>query len=183
MTYNLLAVSGSLRKASYNTALLRAFKELAPEGASVEITDIHGLPVFNQDDEKEHFPALATELKEKIRAADGILISTPEYNRGMSGALKNFLDYTSRPYGDNAWALKPVYVVGASVGPIAAALAQYNVKQVLTYLDARLLGQPEFYLGTAGEKFDAEGNLTDEKTKEHIKKAYDVFLPFIEKLK
>lgn len=182
MSYNLLAISGSLRKDSYNTSLLRAFAEYAPEGVTVTFGDIGQLPLFNQDDEAG-FPEAATKLKEQILAADGILIATPEYNRGMPGVLKNALDWTSRPYGHNAWVGKPVYVMGASSGPIAAALAQYNVKQVLTYLNAFVMGQPEFYCGVAGSKFDESGALIDEGTREHVVSGMQAFLTYIDRVR
>ncbi len=182
MSYTLLAISGSLRKDSYNTSLLRAFAEYAPEGVTVTFADIGVLPLFNQDDEAA-FPEVATTLKEQILAADGILIATPEYNRGMPGVLKNALDWTSRPYGHNAWVNKPVYVMGASSGPIAAALAQYNVKQVLTYLNAFVMGQPEFYCGVAASKFDESGKLIDEGTREHVVTGTQAFLTYIDRVR
>lgn len=181
-TYNILAISGSLRKDSFNTALVRAFKERAPEGVTIEIAEIGGIPLYDQDAEAS-FPQAALDLKAKISAADGILIATPEHNRSMSSALKNAIDWASRPWGDNSWNEKPVFVVGASIGHISAALAQYHLKQILTYLNMRVLGQPEFYLGTAQSKFDAEGNLTDEETQKHIDSSLAAFTAFIEKLR
>jgi chromate reductase len=181
-SYNLLALSGSLRKGSYNTALLRAFKERAPAGVTIEFLEIGNLPLFNQDNES-NFPQGATDLKNKIRNADGIIIATPEYNRSIPGVLKNTLDWTSRPYGDSAWNEKPVFVVGAAGGGIAAALAQYHLKQILLYLNAHVPGQPEFYCGNASSKFDAAGNLTDEATQKHIDSAFTTFIAFIDKLR
>lgn len=182
MSYKLLAISGSLRADSINTALLRAFKEHAPEGVEIEFADIGALPLFNQELESPFLEA-ATVLKEQIRAADGILIATPEYNRSIPGVLKNAIDWTSRPYGDSAWKQKPVFVMGASVGPIAAALAQYDVKKVMLYLDAFVMGQPEFYLGSATGKFDAQGVLTDETTQEHIVGGIAAFTTFIDRVR
>lgn len=172
---HILAISGGLRKHSTNTGLLRAAAELTPaHDMEITIIDISALPMYNQDMEAQ-YPAEITTLKDRIRKTDGIIIATPEFNRGMPGALKNMFDWTSRPYGDNAWTKKHVAVVGVSSGNIGTALAQYNVKQVLLYLDALVMGQPEFYVGASGEKFDATGNLTDEKTKEHLKKLLDKF--------
>lgn len=179
---NILAISGSLRKDSYNTALLRAVKALAHADMTIDLVDpkdIEALPLYNQDNEATAYPSKATELKDRIAKADGIIISTPEYNRSIPGALKNMLDWSTRPYGDNPWKGKPVYVLGASIGPIAAALAQYDLKKVLTYFNARVLGQPEFYCGVAQNKFDAEGNLTDDDTKKFIGTALDAFTEFI----
>lgn len=180
-TYTILALSGSLRKDSYNTALLRAFKEQAPEGVTIEIADIRTLGLYDQDAEGS-FPDEATSLKERIKAADGILIATPEYNRSIPGVLKNAIDWTSRPYGDNAWTGKPVYVVGASIGPIGTAVAQYEVKKIMLYLNALVLGQPEFYCGVAQSKFE-DGDLVEGETKKHIDSSLAAFLSFIEQVR
>jgi chromate reductase len=181
-TYNLLAISGSLRKASYNSGLARAFKERAPEGVTIEIVNIEDIPLYHQDSEGE-FPKVVADLKAKIRSADGIIISTPEYNRSIPGVLKNVIDWTSRPYGDSAWNEKPVCVVGVSVAPTGTAPAQFHLKQVLSYLNTHVPGQPEFYLGLAGSKFDEAGNLTDEDAKKHIDSSLSIFTKFIETLR
>ncbi len=177
-TYKLLAISGSLREKSFNTMLAHAFKDLAPEGVEVTIGDISALPLFNQDLEAE-FPASATALKEQITSADGIIVVTPEYNRGMPGVLKNAIDWTSRPYGQGAWNGKPVFVAGASVGPTGTALAQANVRQTMLFMGAHVLGQPEFYLGTTQDTFDGDGVLTDQDTKDPLTGALTAFTAFI----
>lgn len=169
-----LAFSGSLRKASINSGLVRAIAAQAPAGMEIEIIDIGTLPLYNQDLE-EQYPANIAALKEKIRAAAGILIATPEYNRSIPGALKNLFDWTSRPYGEDAWSGKAVAVVGASLGPIGTALAQYHLKQILNYLGAHVMGQPEFYVGTASDKFTPSGDLIDEKTKGYIARLLTAF--------
>ena len=176
MKKKIVGIVGSLRKDSYNKHLMVAVKLMAAEKADmdVEIVDIGNLPLFNQDLEAA-FPKVAQDLKDKIKAADGIVIATPEYNRSIPGVLKNAIDWVSRPYGANAIAGKPVLVLGASGGPIATALAQYHLKQVLLYLDAKLSGQPEFFLGAAQDKFDKNGVLTDASTKDHILKSLQVF--------
>lgn len=171
----IIAISGSLRKDSFNSHLAKAAIELAPDGVEIELVDISSIPLFNQDLDQQ-FPEAARVFKDKVRQADGVIFATPEYNRSIPGVLKNAIDWASRPYGDNAFAGKTVFVTGASIGPIAAALAQYHLKQIMLYLDARVIGQPEFYLGNAGSKFDANGNLTDESTKEHLKKALEVLV-------
>jgi chromate reductase len=122
------------------------------------------------------FPPAATVLKDRIKAADGVIIVTPEYNRSIPGPLKNFMDWTSRPYGDSAWKGKHVYVAGATGGLVGTALAQAALRQVLLYLDARVLGQPEFYLTGAGEKFGPDGALADEATRTHIDAALAAFI-------
>jgi len=180
-TYNILAISGSLRKESYNTALLHAFAQQAPNGVSIELADIHPLGLYDQDEEAA-FPRAAAELKEKIRKADGIIVATPEYNRSIPGVLKNAIDWTSRPYGDNAWEGKPVYVVGASVGNIGTAVAQYELKKILLYLDAAVLGQPEFFCGMAQTKF-VDGKLTEGETKQYVDKTLTAFIGWIDRVR
>jgi chromate reductase len=175
----LLVISGSLRTGSYNTALARAFTAQAPAGTTIELVDpaeVGAFPLFNQDIEQSAFPANVTAMKDRIKAADGVIVVTPEYNRSIPGVLKNFIDWTSRPYGDSAWKGKHVLVGGATGGAIGTALAQYALKQSLLYLDALVIGQPEFYLGGAADKFDAAGNLVDAKTKEHIDGALAVLI-------
>ena len=141
--YKLLVISGSLRKDSLNTKLARAFIARAPEGVTMELADISTIPLYNGDEEAAHFPEVVVSLKDKIKESDGIVLITPEYNRSMPGVLKNVLDYTSRPYGDSAWTGKPVFVAGATGGPIGTALAQYDAKKVLLYVGAHPLPQPE----------------------------------------
>jgi chromate reductase, NAD(P)H dehydrogenase (quinone) len=172
-----IGFSGSSRKASYNRALLRAVAELLPTGVTFEMIEIGGLPLYDQDAETE-FPQIVKDIKGKIRAADGIVIATPEFNRSFSGVLKNAIDWTSRPYGDSAWSGKPVLVMGCSMGAIGTALAQYDLKKVLLYLNCRVLGQPEIYIGMAQEKFDASGSLTDEGTKTFLSDALKTFAEF-----
>jgi chromate reductase len=170
---NILALSGSLRKGSFNTALLRALQGLSPSGMEIEIAEIDALPLYNQDDEAA-FPSAAKALKDKIEAADGIIIATPEYNRSVPGVLKNAIDWVSRPYGQNSFAKKPVLIAGVSGGKIGTAVAQSHLRQIMNYLDADVIGQPELYLGPAQGVFDKEGNITDASTKELLTKALGV---------
>lgn len=163
----ILGIAGSLRQKSYNRAALRAAAELAPEGATVEIFELDGIPGFSEDDEQNP-PAKVLELKRKVREADAILFVTPEYNYSIPGVLKNAIDWASRPYGDSAWNGKPAAIMGASVGSIGTARAQYHLRQVMVFLNMFPVNQPEVMIGAAHERFDAEGNLTDEQTKEFI---------------
>ncbi|HEX4104077.1 MAG TPA: NAD(P)H-dependent oxidoreductase [Candidatus Paceibacterota bacterium] len=171
-----VGIAGSLRKASINKALIGAVKGLAPAEVSFEILEMGNLPLFDQDVEMANYPKEAQALKDKIVAAQGAIIATPEYNRSIPGVLKNFLDWTSRPYGHNAWAGKVVGVTGASGGAIGTALAQYHLKNILLYLNARVLGQPELYVNNAGQKISEQGVLTDVATKEHIAKFWEALL-------
>lgn len=163
----LVVYVGSLREKSFNKMLARAMKENAPEGVEVTIGDFSQLPFYNGDLEAA-FPAEAKRLKDEIRAADGVAIVTPEYNRSVPGYLKNMIDWTSRPYGDSAWDNKPVILLGASTGNIGTAVAQAHLRQMMVYLAARVVGQPEFYMGQAKSKFSDDGVLTDEETKKHL---------------
>ena len=138
----ILGFAGSLRKDSYNRSLLRAALELAPKDAELEIFDLEGIPPFNQDLENQP-PQKVKEFKAKIRAADAILIATPEYNYSIPGVLKNAIDSASRPYGDNPFEGKPVAVMGASIGMLGTARAQYHLRQSFVFLNVYPLNQPE----------------------------------------
>jgi chromate reductase len=165
----ILGIAGSLRRESYNRAALRAAAQLVPRDASLDIVELDGIPGFNQDDEKNP-PAKILELKNRIREADAILIVTPEYNYSVPGVLKDAIDWVSRPYGDNAWTGKPVAIMGASIGTIGTARAQYHLRQMFVFLNMFPINQPEVMIGNAAERFDGEGNLTDETTKDHIRR-------------
>ena len=165
----ILGIAGSLRKTSYNRGVLRAAAELVPEGATIEVFELGGLPGFNQDDEQNP-PERVAELKRKIREADAILFVTPEYNYSVPGVLKNAIDWASRPYGDNAWDGKPAAIMGASIGAIATARAQYHLRQMMVFLNMFPVNQPEVMIGNAGDgKFDEQGNLTDETSREFVR--------------
>jgi chromate reductase, NAD(P)H dehydrogenase (quinone) len=165
----ILGIAGSLRKGSYNQGALRAATGLVPDGASLEIFELDGIPGFNQDEEQDP-PEKVADLKRKIREADAILFVTPEYNYSVSGVLKNAIDWASRPYGDNAWDGKPAAIMGASIGGIATARAQYHLRQMMVFLNMFPINQPEVMIGNAAEKFDEQANLTDETTKQFIRK-------------
>ena len=167
-----IAISGSLRNGSFNTNLLQAAIELAPEGVEIKIMEIGSLPMYNQDLEAA-FPQEAQMLKDAIEGADGVIFATPEYNRSIPSVLKNAIDWASRPWGQNSFAKKPILILGASVGPIGTAVAQNHLKTIMNYLDTHVVGQPEFYMGTAQDKFDATGKLTDESSREHLRKALE----------
>jgi chromate reductase len=168
-SFTILGIAGSLRKSSYNRAALRAAQELVPEGARLEIFELDGIPPFNQDEDGTP-PAKVSLLKARIRAADAVLLVTPEYNYSIPGVLKNAIDWASRPYGDSAWDGKPVAVMGATVGTLGTARAQYHLRQVFVFLNMHPLNQPEVMIANAAQRFDERGNLTDENTKELIRK-------------
>jgi chromate reductase len=164
----ILGIAGSLRRESYNRAALRAATELVPEGATLEIFELDGIPGFNQDEEQNP-PAKVTGLKKRIRDADAILFVTPEYNYSIPGVLKNAIDWASRPYGDSAWNGKPAAIMGASIGAIGTARAQYHLRQMMVFLNMFPINQPEVMIGNASERFDAEGNLMHAATRDFIR--------------
>jgi chromate reductase len=162
----LLAITGALRKDSYNTQLLRAVKELAPPEMAIEIVTLHGVPLYDGDEEDKHgVPASVKALQDKVREADGVIISTPEYNFSVPGVLKNGLDWMSRSGNPFKW--KRVGVMGASEGPIGTARSQYHLRQNLIGLEAITMPKPEIFVALAPTKF-ANGKLTDEATKKII---------------
>ena len=164
----ILGIAGSLRRQSYNRSALRAAKQLVPEDVTLDIFELDGIPGFNEDEEKNP-PARVVELKKRIRAANAILILTPEYNYSIPGVLKNAIDWASRPYGDSAWSGKPVAIMGASIGTVGTARAQYHLRQTFVFLNMFPINQPEVMIGNAADRFDMQGNLTDETTKDLIR--------------
>jgi len=179
---SILGLAGSLRKGSYNKTLLRAAMEMVSADAELEIFDLEGLPPFNQDLENQP-PEKVKEFKAKIRAADAILIATPEYNYSIPGVLKNAIDNASRPYGDNAFDGKSVAIMGASIGMLGTARAQYHLRQSLVFLNMYPLNQPEVMVPFAQEKIDQNGRVTDPKTREKIKELLEALVIWTRKLK
>jgi chromate reductase len=161
---HILGLSGSLRRASLNTALLRAAGELLPADAVLEIRPLHDLPFFNEDVEAEGIPAPVQALKAKIQAADALLLAVPEYNYSIAPALKNAIDWASRPYGASVLVGKPVAILGASAG-MGTVRAQLHLRDVAITTGLHVLNQPEIFIGRAAEKFDDELRLTDEPTR------------------
>jgi chromate reductase len=178
----LLGFAGSLRKGSFNKALLQNAAELLPEGVELEIFDLEGIPPFNQDLEKD--PASKVkELKVKVRAADGLIIATPEYNYSVPGVLKNAIDAASRPYGDNPFDGKTVAIMGASVGMLGTARAQYHLRQTMVFLNMLPLNRPEIMVPFAEKKFDETGKLIDEATREKVKELVMALVEWVRKMK
>jgi chromate reductase len=171
----IVTISGSLRKGSYNTALINEFEKQISKSAKIIRLDISDFPMYNEDIETK-MPKNIVEAKKAIESGSAVVIATPEYNRSIPGVLKNAIDWISRPYGKNSFAKKPVYIMGASVGSISTALAHYHLTQILLHLDAIIHGQPEIFVGNAGEKIDAKGNIKDKHTKEIISKLVELVL-------
>lgn len=165
----ILAISGSLRERSYNRALLRAARELAPLGVEIEEFDISPIPFYDGDVEAAGDPEPVTALRAAVAEADAVLIATPEYNRGTSGVLKNAIDWLSRPALASVLRWKPVAVIGASTGRGGTRRAQQQVRDALLYPGAIVLEEPEVALPVAWEHFDEDGRLVDERTREAIR--------------
>ena len=165
---NVLALSGSLREKSYNTALLREAVRFAPPGMTIEIAPIRDIPLYDADVEARGFPAAVTALSDKVKAADALLIATPEYNFSIPGVLKNVVDWLSRPPLDAVLVRKPVAIAGAG-GRLGSARAQYHLRQVCGCLSMLPVPRPEVFVLSAWERFDAQGRLTSEADVKQIK--------------
>ena len=177
----ILGIAGSLRKESYNRGALRAAQQLLPADATLTLFDLEGIPVFNQDNERQ-LPPRVVELKAQIRKADAILIATPEHNYSIPGPLKNAIDWASRPPGDNSWAEKPAAIMGASIANLGSARAQYHLRQVFVYLNVFPINKPEVMIGNAAQRFDAAGTLTDETAKTLIRQLLENLVAWTRKL-
>ena len=179
---SILGFAGSLRKGSYNKALLRAALEQSPENVKIETFDLEGIPPYNQDLDND-MPEKVKEFKKKIRAADAILIATPEYNYSVPGVLKNAIDWASRPPGDNAFDGKPVAIMSASIAMLAGSRAQYHLRQSFVYLNMFPVNRPEVMVPQAQDKIDANGKVTDEKTRQKIKELVESLAAWAVRLK
>ncbi len=178
---SLVGFAGSLRKGSYNKAILRAAAELVPADASLEILDLEGIPPFNQDLETS-MPETVKEFKRKIKSADAVVMVTPEHNYSVPGVLKNAIDWASRPYGDNSFEGKPAALMSASPGILGGARAQYQLRQVLVFLDMHPLNRPEVFVTQANQKIDEQGRLIDEETRKRIRQLLEALVAWTLKL-
>ncbi len=165
---HVLGIPGSLRRKSYNRAALNACAEILPPGMTLEIYDIADIPPFNEDVEAQGYPETVQRFKARIAAADSLLIATPEYNYSMPGVLKNALDWASRPSASTPLADKPLAVFGASTGPWGTARAQLHLRQSCVFFNAHPLNKPVLQINFADRKFDADGKLMDETTRQHL---------------
>jgi chromate reductase len=181
-TVKILGFVGSLRKGSYNKAMMRAAVELVPEDVAIEVFDLQGIPPFNQDLERQP-PQIVKEFKAEIRKADAILIASPEYNYSVPGVLKNAIDWASRPYGDNAFEGKPVAVMSASIGHLGGARAQYHLRQSFVFLDMHPVNRPEVMMPFAGDNVDVDGNVTNEDTRQLIRELLEALVQWTRRLK
>jgi NAD(P)H-dependent FMN reductase len=180
----ILGISGSLRRASFNAMLLRAAAELVPEGTTIAIESIREIPLYDGDVETSAgVPAPVRMLKEKIAAADGLLIATPEYNNSIPGVAKNAIDWLSRPSADiqRVFGNKPIVVMGATPGPNGTLLAQSSWLPVLRALGTEYWSGGRMLVRGAGKLFDAQGRLTDEPTRASLKTFVEGFAAFVER--
>lgn len=166
--FHLLGMAGSLRRASYNRGLLRAAGEMLPSGVSLDIYALDEIPLFNADILAAGDPPVVLDFKQRILAADALLIATPEHNYSIPGVLKNALDWASRPVKTSCLRGKPVGIMGASTGEGGTIRAQLALRQVFVLTDSLVMAQPEFRVAGAAQKFDAEGNLVDEDLRRRL---------------
>ena len=181
MARKIAVVVGSIRKESINRKLAKALIRLAPKDLECELVRIDDLPVFNQDHDQNP-PQQVARVKAQIAAANAMLFVTPEHNRSLPTALKNVLDWVSRPYGQNLWAGKPAGVVGASVGAVGTAVAQAHLRAVLGYLDVPTLGQPEVYVQFTKDLIDDDGNVSNDGTRKFLQSFVDRYATWIAQL-
>ena len=178
---HIIGLSGSLRRHSVNSGLLRAAAEAMPEGSTLEIGSIAEIPLYNGDVEAAEFPAAVSALKDRIAGADGLLLVTPEYNNGIPGIFKNAIDWLSRPNSDAARVFggKRVAVIGASPGGFGTILSQAAWLPVLRTLGADHWSGGRLMVSQAGHVFDAEGNLTDDKVRERLRAFLAGFVGYV----
>ena len=173
---------GSLRKESFNRKMAKVLITLAPESLMLDIVEIGELPLYNQDHDDRGTPLSEwTVFRKRVKSFDGLLFVTPEYNRSVPGVLKNALDVGSRPYGQSIWEGKPGAVMSVSPGAIGGFGANHHLRQSLVFLDVPTMQQPEAYIGGAAQLFDADGNVTNETTREFLRKYMDAFAVWVAK--
>src|SRR5437016_12405003 len=177
---NVVVIVGSLRKESFTLKIANALAKLAPDNVKLNVTTLHDLSFFNQDLEQTP-PADWLRFRELLQKSNGVLHVTPEYNRSISGVLKNAIDVGSRPYGKSSFLGKPTGIVSNSPGPLGGVSAAKHLQNILPGICGPILGQPEIYLNAVGDAFDDQGNLTKEPMKKVLQQYIDAFAAFIEK--
>ena len=176
----IVMIVGSLRKESFALKIANALAKLAPASLKLDVTTLHGISFFNQDLEAAP-PADWLAFREKLQKSNGVLFVTPEYNRSISGVLKNAIDVGSRPYGKSSFLGKPIGIVSNSPGPLGGVSAAKHLQNILPGICGPILGQPEIYLNAVGDAFDDKGNLTKEPMQKVLQQYIDAFAAFIEK--
>jgi chromate reductase, NAD(P)H dehydrogenase (quinone) len=179
-----VAIAGSLRAASYNRGLLRAAQEVTPGGLTITIRDLGLIPLYNADVEAHGDPPAVAALKSAVRAADALLLAVPEYNYGVSGVLKNTIDWLSRPPERSVLHGKPTALMGASPGMAGTARAQLQLRQTFVYTQTWVMPPPpEILVAHAQEKFDAQGQLTDEETRSRLRHLLEALVTWTQQCK
>lgn len=181
MTYSIGYFVGSLSSTSINRTLSQALIALAPDQLEFREIPIRDLPLYSPDHDAD-YPAVARALKEAVETSDGILFVSPEYNRSIPGALKNAIDWGSRPWGTNSFARKPTGIVGASIGGIGTAVMQSSMRSVLSFLDAPQLNSPEAYIQFRPEVFGPGGEVRDESTADFLRHYMDEYCAFVQRV-
>ncbi len=182
MKMKVLGISGSIRKNSFNTGLLRAAKQIQPENIDIEIANISDIPLYNEDNNIGNTPEPVKIFKQKIATSDSLLFAVTEYNYSLSGVLKNAIDWASRPLKDSPLNGKPFAMMGAG-GALGTARAQYHLRQIAVFTNMITFNKPELFVPQAIEKFDENGNLKDDTIKEKIKNLLNTLNEFTLKLK
>jgi len=180
-TLDIAVIVGSLRKASWNRKIAQALIALAPPTLKLEIVEIRALPLYNPDDEDAGPPAACSAFRERIRAVDGAIFVTPEYNRSVPAVLKNALDVGSRPYGKSVWSGKPAAVISASPGALGAFGANHHLRQAFVSLDMPVMQQPEAYIGGVDKLFDEAGTLVNASTRGFLQNYLQTYATWIER--
>jgi chromate reductase, NAD(P)H dehydrogenase (quinone) len=178
--YNIVVIAGSLRKESFTLKIARALAKLAPDTLKLDVVTPHGISFFNQDLEATP-PADWVAFREKLQKSDGVIFVTPEYNRSISGVLKNAIDVGSRPYGKSSFNGKPTGIISNSPGALGGVSAAKHLQNILPGICGPILQQPEIYLNGVGDAFDDKGELTKEALQKVLKQYIDAFAAHVEK--
>jgi len=179
--FKILAISGSLRKKSFNTAALRAAQELAPAGVSIEIADISDFPMYNDDIRENAYPDNVMRLRKQIAAADAVLFATPEYNYAVAAPLKNAFDWVSRP-PEQPLNGKAVAILSASMGPLGGVRAQYSLRHMFVSTNSFCVNTPQVVIGSAQTKFDENGKFTDQMGRDLLKQLIEALVALSKRL-
>ena len=180
MAHPIVVIVGSLRKESFTLKIANALAKLAPASLKLDVVTLNGISFFNQDLEATP-PADWTAFREKIQKSDGVIFVTPEYNRAISGVLKNAIDVASRPYGKSSFLGKPTGIISNSPGPLGGVSAAKTLQNVLPGITGPILGQPEIYLNAVGDAFNDKGELTKESLQTVLKQYIDAYATFVER--
>jgi chromate reductase, NAD(P)H dehydrogenase (quinone) len=181
--HKIAVLVGSLRKDSFSKKLAQALVALAPDTLSFEFIDLGAMEIYNQDfDDENRAPASYAKFRERMRACDGVLFVTPEYNRSIPGVLKNALDVGSRPYGKSVWDQKPGAVVSNSPGALGGFGANHHLRQCLVFLNVPVMQQPEAYIGNVAKLLKEDGAPADDKAKEFLRSIITAYGAWVERL-